>query len=121
MLPLWVADMDFQTAPGIQKSLTDAVAHGIYGYSEGKDDYFQAAAGWYEKHFGWKVEKEWLIKTPGVVFALAMAVKAYTKEGDAVLLQQPVYYPFSEVITDNHRRLINSPLQQIDGHYEINF
>ena len=105
----------------IQKSLSDAVAHGIYGYSEGKDDYFQAAAGWYEKHFGWKVEKEWLIKTPGVVFALAMAVKAYTKEGDAVLLQQPVYYPFSEVITDNHRRLINSPLQQIDGHYEINF
>ena len=121
MLPLWVADMDFPTAPGIQKSLSDAVAHGIYGYSEGKDDYFQAAAGWYEKHFGWKVEKEWLIKTPGVVFALAMAVKAYTKEGDAVLLQQPVYYPFSEVITDNHRRLINSPLQQIGGHYEINF
>ena len=121
MLPLWVADMDFPTAPGIQKSLSDAVAHGIYGYSEGKDDYFQAAARWYEKHFGWKVEKEWLIKTPGVVFALAMAVKAYTKEGDAVLLQQPVYYPFSEVITDNHRRLINSPLQQIDGHYEINF
>ena len=121
MLPLWVADMDFPTAPGIQKSLSDAVAHGIYGYSEGKDDYFQAAAGWYEKHFGWKVEKEWLIKTPGVVFALAMAVKSYTKEGDAVLLQQPVYYPFSEVITDNHRRLINSPLQQIDGHYEINF
>ena len=104
MLPLWVADMDFPTAPGIQKSLSDAVAHGIYGYSEGKDDYFQAAAGWYEKHFGWKVEKEWLIKTPGVVFALAMAVKAYTKEGDAVLLQQPVYYPFSEVITENHRR-----------------
>ena len=89
LIPLWVADMDFQTAPGIQKSLSDAVAHGIYGYSEGKDDYFQAAAGWYEKHFGWKVEKEWLIKTPGVVFALAMAVKAYTKEGDAVLLQQP--------------------------------
>ena len=121
MLPLWVADMDFPTAPGIQEKLSEAVAHGIYGYSEGKDDYFQAAAGWYEKHFGWKVEKEWLIKTPGVVFALAMAVKAYTKEGDAVLLQQPVYYPFSEVITDNHRRLINSPLQQIDGHYEINF
>ena len=121
MLPLWVADMDFPTAPGIQEKLSEAVAHGIYGYSEGKDDYFQAAAGWYEKHFGWKVEKEWLIKTPGVVFALAMAVKAYTEEGDAVLLQQPVYYPFSEVITDNHRRLINNPLQQIDGHYEINF
>ena len=90
MLPLWVADMDFPTAPGIQEKLSEAVAHGIYGYSEGKDDYFQAAARWYEKHFGWKVEKEWLIKTPGVVFALAMAVKAYTEEGDAVLLQQMV-------------------------------
>ena len=121
MLPLWVADMDFPTAPGIQKSLSDAVAHGIYGYSEGKDDYFQAAAGWYEKHFGWKVEKEWLIKTPGVVFALAMAVKAYTKEGDAVLLQQPVYYPFREVVEDNGRKLIGSPLKLEDGHYTIDF
>ena len=122
MLPLWVADMDFPTAPGIQKSLSDAVAHGIYGYSEGKDDYFQAAAGWYEKHFGWKVEKEWLIKTPGVVFALAMAVKAYTKEGDAVLLQQPVYYPFSEVIADNGRRIVDNTLElKEDGKYHINF
>ena len=121
MLPLWVADMDFPTAPGIQKSLSDAVAHGIYGYSEGKEDYFQAAAGWYEKHFGWKVEKEWLIKTPGVVFALAMAVKAYTKEGDAVLLQQPVYYPFSEVIKNDGRRLVNCQLRYENNHYSIDF
>ena len=122
MLPLWVADMDFQTAPGIQKSLSDAVAHGIYGYSEGKDDYFQAAAGWYEKHFGWKVEKEWLIKTPGVVFALAMAVKAYTEPGDGVLIQSPVYYPFSEVIEDNGRRIVSNTLVLGEDHkYHIDF
>lgn len=121
VLPLWVADMDFQTAPGIVERLKKVAEHGIFGYSDGKEDYFRAVFGWYKKQFGWEVKKEWLVKTPGVVFALAMAVKAYTKEGEAVLLQQPVYYPFSEVIGDNDRKLINSPLVLKDGHYEIDF
>ena len=120
-LPLWVADMDFQTAPEIVERLQRSVAHGIFGYSEGKDSYFQALAGWYEKHFRWTVKREWLVKTPGVVFAIAAAVRAFTKEGDAVLLQQPVYYPFSEVIKDNGRELVNSPLKLVNGHYEMDF
>ena len=120
-LPLWVADMDFQTAPEIVERLQRSVAHGIFGYSEGKDSYFQALAGWYEKHFGWTVKREWLVKTPGVVFAIAAAVRAFTKEGDAVLLQQPVYYPFSEAIKDNGRELVNSPLKLVNGHYEMDF
>ena len=120
-LPLWVADMDFQTAPEIVERLQRSVAHGIFGYSEGKDSYFQALAGWYEKHFGWTVKQEWLVKTPGVVFAIAAAVRAFTKEGDAVLLQQPVYYPFSEAIKDNGRELVNSPLKLVNGHYEMDF
>ena len=74
-----------------------------------------------KSYFSWKIQKEWLIKTPGVVFALAAAVRAYTKPGEAVLLQQPVYYPFSEVIADNERVIVNSPLKLIDGHYEIDF
>jgi cystathionine beta-lyase len=121
VLPMWVADMDFQTAPCILEKLEEVVRHGIFGYSEGKDAYFNAVAGWYEKHFGWKVQEDWLIKTPGVVFALAAAVCAYTKEGESVLLQQPVYYPFSEVIVDNGRKLIDNPLKNVDGHYEIDF
>lgn len=121
VLPLWVADMDFQTAPYILEKLEERVRHGIFGYSEGKEEYFQALEGWYEKHFGWKVKRNWLVKTPGVVFALAAAIKAFTREGDAVLLQQPVYYPFSEVIKDNNRKLVNSPLKLVDGHYEIDF
>lgn len=121
ILPLWVADMDFQTSPAILERLEERVRHGIFGYSEGKDAYFQALAGWYEKHFDWKVERSWLVKTPGVVFALAAAVRAFTEEGDAVLIQQPVYYPFSEVITDNKRKLVNSPLKLADGHYEMDF
>lgn len=121
VLPLWVADMDFQTAPEILERLQQAVVHGIFGYSEGKEDYFLAVQRWYKDHFDWQVEKSWLVKTPGVVFALAMAIRAFTEEGDAVLLQQPVYYPFSEVIRDNNRVLVNSPLMLTDGHYEIDF
>jgi len=121
ILPFWVADMDFQTAPFILECLEQAVHHGIFGYSESKDEYFYAVSQWYKKYFNWEVEKDWLVKTPGVVFALAIAVKAFTKEGDGVLIQQPVYYPFSEIITDNNRNLINSPLKIINGHYEIDF
>lgn len=121
ILPLWVADMDFQTAPAVLERLEQVVRHGIFGYSEGKDEYFHALQGWYEKHFGWKVERSWLVKTPGVVFALAAALRAFTKEGDGVLIQQPVYYPFSEVIIENKRNLVNNPLKNVDGYYEIDF
>lgn len=121
VLPLWVADMDFKTAPEIIESLEAAARFGIFGYSEGKEDYFNALHDWYYSRFGWDVKRNWLIKTPGVVFAIAAAVRAFTKEGEAVLLQQPVYYPFSETILDNKRVLVNSPLKQVDGHYEMDF
>lgn len=121
VLPLWVADMDFQTLPEIRSRLQEVVSHGIFGYSDGKEDYFAAVQGWYARHFGWEIKKEWLIKTPGVVYAIATAVAAYTNEGDAVLIQQPVYYPFGQMIRENKRKLVNNPLQQRDGHYEIDF
>ena len=121
VLPLWVADMDFQTAPEIRERLSQVVSHGIFGYSEGKEDYFAAVSKWYQKHFGWETKRQWLVKTPGVVFAIATAIRAFTKEGEAVLLQQPVYYPFQEVVTDNNRRLINNPLKQVEGRYQIDF
>lgn len=98
VLPLWVADMDFQVALPIRNRMQKIVEHGIFGYSDRKDDYFEALCRWYENHFQWKIKKEWLINTPGVVFALATAVRAFTQKGDAVLIQQPVYYPFSSVI-----------------------
>ena len=108
--PLWVADMDFPTSSYIQDALAAQVAHGIFGYSESSESYFEAVSGWMERHHHWKVKPEWLVKTPGIVFALAMAVKAYTKEGEGVLIQSPVYYPFSEVIADNGRRVVSSDL-----------
>lgn len=122
ILPLWVADMDFQIAPAITEALEKRVAHRIFGYSEATESYFEAVKGWMKKRHGWDVSEEWLIKTPGIVFALAMAVKAFTKEGDGVLIQQPVYYPFSEVIRDNNRKVISNDLiQNASGHYEIDF
>ncbi len=121
VLPMWVADMDFQTAPEILEALTRRVRHGIFGYTESKDAYFRAVQGWYAEHFQWEVHKSWLVKTPGVVFALAMAVRAFAEEGEGVLIQQPVYYPFGKVITGNGRKLVNNSLKLQNGHYEVDF
>lgn len=121
VLPLWVADMDFRTAPGIIEAAMADASFGIYGYTESKEDYFQAIANWYQTYFDWKVERRWLVKTPGIVFAIGVAIKALTKKGDAVMIQQPVYYPFSETVIDSDRKLVNNALVLRDGHYEIDF
>lgn len=121
VLPLWVADMDFQAPKPVLDALQNAVSHGIFGYSEVKGEYFDALYRWFDSRFDWQPKSEWLVKTPGVVFALAMAVRALTKEGDSVLIQSPVYYPFFEVIRDNNRKIVESPLLLTDGHYEIDF
>lgn len=121
VLPMWVADMDFMTAPAVRSALKGAVDHGVFGYSESTEGYFEAVHGWYEENFGWKIGRDWLIKTPGVVFAICMAIRAFTREGDAVLIQRPVYYPFSESITANGRELVNNPLVCSDGKYGIDF
>lgn len=122
ILPLWVADMDFKVSSYITDALEQMVSHGIFGYSEAGDRYFEALSGWMERHHGWEIKKDWLVKTPGVVFALAAAVRAFTKEGESVLIQRPVYYPFSGVVLNNNRRLVNSALVQAeDGSYQIDF
>lgn len=121
VLPLWVADMDFKVADPIQKALRDRVEHGIFGYSDNKESYYEAVKDWFKNHYGYESESEWIVKTPGVVTALAMAVKAFTKEGDAVLIQTPVYYPFYGVIEGNGRKLVENPLIYQDGRYEIDF
>lgn len=122
ILPLWVADMDFETSHEILTAIQERVAHGIFGYSESGDSYFEAVSSWMKNQHDWEVKKEWLVKTPGVVFALAMAVKAYSQEGDKVLIQQPVYYPFTEVIEDNNRIVVSNDLiLSEDGRYHIDF
>lgn len=122
VLPLWVADMDFETSSYIQDAIVERTSHGIFGYSEAEDHYYDAIRLWMERHHGWAIENNWIIKTPGIVFALAMAVKAYTREGDSVLIQTPVYYPFYEVIRDNNRVIEGSELiLGEDGFYHMDF
>lgn len=122
VLPLWVADMDFETSSYVVDALAERLRHGIFGYTESGEEYFEAVKGWMARHHDWEIQRDWLVKTPGVVFALAMAVRAYTNPGDAVLIQQPVYYPFSEVVRDNGRRLISNTLYLgDDNRYHIDF
>lgn len=120
ILPLWVADMDFKVAQPILDAIIKRTEHGIFGYSEVQEEYFEAVKNWMKKRHDWTVERRWLVKTPGVVFALAMAVKAFTKPGDGVMIQQPVYYPFSEVIEDNDRKIVDNTLVLgADGVYRM--
>lgn len=121
VLPLWVADMDFQAPQEVIDALIAASKHGIFGYSEVKADYFNAVQNWYNKYFKWNIEEDWLVKTPGIVYALTIAIKAFTNENDSVLIQQPVYYPFSEAIINNKRNLINNSLHYEDNTYTIDF
>jgi cystathionine beta-lyase len=110
ILPLWVADMDFRTSSFILDAIAAQAQHGIYGYSEPLDGYFEATREWMKNHHGWDVKRSWYLLTPGIVFALAHCVRAFTDKGDGVMIQQPVYYPFSEVITDNGRRIVDNTL-----------
>lgn len=122
VLPLWVADMDFKSSSAIIEVLKERAEHGIFGYTETNSQYFDALYDWFKNKHNFIIQEDWIIKTPGVVMALALAVKAYTKVGDAVLIQQPVYYPFREVIVDNERKVISNDLVlQEDGKYHIDF
>lgn len=122
LLPLWVADMDFKTSSYVQEALANQIEHGIFGYSYVQEEYFEIVSGWMKRHYNWRVSPGWLIKTPGIVFALAMAVRAFTERGDSVLVQLPVYYPFSEVIEDNGRKVVSNTLAYgADNKYHIDF
>ena len=124
VLSLWVADMDFKTSSYIEDALQERVKHAIFGYSEPVpgDSYYEAVHDWLLSRHGLEIKEEWIVKTPGVVYALAAAVRAYTKPGDAVMIEQPVYYPFAGVIKENGRRIVNSDLYQDEtGRYRMNF
>ena len=124
-ISLWVADMDFPTAPCIQKAISEKAFHGIYGYSRPDNRYYEAVKKWYEERHNFKIQEEWIVNTPGVCFAIATAIKAYTKEGESVLIQKPVYYPFFMIIQSLGRKVVNSPLvmkkENDKLHYEIDF
>lgn len=121
LIPLWVADMDLPAAEEIRQALREAVEHGIYGYSEVKAPYFNAVHDWMLNCHGWEVKREWMVKTPGIVYAIAAAVRALTKEGDGVMIQNPGYYPFGQVVRDNGRVLADNTLHEENGRYTMDY
>lgn len=120
-ISLWVADMDFPTAPCVQKAIAEKAAHGIFGYSRPDSRYYAALKKWFKERHSYEIQDEWVVNTPGVCFALATAIKAFTVEGESVLVQKPVYYPFFNMIKNLGRKVVNSSLELKNGHYEINF
>ncbi|MDR3310196.1 MAG: pyridoxal phosphate-dependent aminotransferase [Oscillospiraceae bacterium] len=121
VFPMWVADMDFRAPPCVAETLSERVAHGIYGYSDTDAAYDRAVSDWFLRRHGWEVSPEWNCVTPGVVPALHLAVRAFTGPGDGVLIQPPVYYPFSEAVGSQGRRLVTNELVLNGGKYEIDF
>ncbi|MDR3091870.1 MAG: pyridoxal phosphate-dependent aminotransferase [Clostridiales bacterium] len=121
LLPMWVADMDFPAPPEVTEDIEKAVKHGIFGYTEPKESYYGAVINWFAGRFGYAPARREIVKAPGVVFALAQAVRALTQPGDAVMIQTPVYYPFYEIIRDNGRELVTNPLTYINGSYFMDF
>lgn len=117
-LPLWVADMDHAAPPAVTSALLWRIRHGVFGYSEPDEAYDEALIGWLARRYHWPVEASWNTVTPGVVPALALAVRACTSPGQAVIIEEPVYYPFREVVEDNGRRVAAAPLVRgPDGRY----
>ncbi|MBC8061255.1 MAG: pyridoxal phosphate-dependent aminotransferase [Clostridiaceae bacterium] len=121
VLPMWVADMDFKTAQPIIDALKGKLDSGVFGYTLHPDVYYDAIIGWWERRHNFTLKKDWLVFCPGVVPALSYIIRANTCQGDKVLLQSPVYYPFYRVITNNGCQVVDNPLKLVHESYEIDF
>lgn len=121
LLPLFVADMDFKTAPCVIEALQECVDHGIFGYTQVWDEYYEALTGWMKRRHDWDIEKEWILPFPGIVPAIKLAIRVFTKPDDEILVFKPVYYPFDKSIEMNHRSMVEFQLDEANGEYSIDF
>lgn len=121
MISLWIADMDFRSSDEIIQRVRERCEHGVFGYTKVGEGYIKAVQSWFERRFQWKLEEDWMIRTPGVVYAVSAAISAFTQQGDAVLIQSPVYHPFAHAIEDSSRRTVRNPLLFDGKRYTIDF
>ena len=115
MIPLWVADMDFEAAPAIRKALQKRVEHGVFGYAIVQDSYYDAVINWYERRHQWHIEREWIQYTTGVVPAISAVIKALTMPGERVLIMTPVYNCFFSSIRNNGCEVLESKLVPVEA------
>lgn len=121
VLPMWIADMDFKSAPAILDALQKKVDHGIFGYTEIPDAFYDAITRWWKKKYGFTLEKEWLIPVSGVIPALSAAIQSLSKKGDHIIIQSPVYNHFYSSIENNGCTAIENNLLYDNGKYTIDF
>jgi cysteine-S-conjugate beta-lyase len=119
LLPFWVADMDFRTPDFIREAVKKRADHPIYGYTIKPEAYFQSIIEWIKKRYKWEIQQDWLSFSPGVVPALNLAIMAFTKPGDKIVVQPPVYFPFFSAVKNNHREIVYNQLLFSNGKYEV--
>jgi cysteine-S-conjugate beta-lyase len=121
LIPMWIADMDFETIPEIKTAIKKRAETGIFGYTNTPDSFYQSITGWFKKRHNWIIEKEWIVHTSGVINALHIALKAITERNDGVIIQSPIYHPFYRVIARCGLRTITNPLKIENGKYVPDF
>ncbi|MCK5923340.1 MAG: aminotransferase class I/II-fold pyridoxal phosphate-dependent enzyme, partial [Methylococcales bacterium] len=121
LLPLWVADMDFASPQPVLDALKARVEHGLFGYTLPSDTFYEASINWMAQRHGWQTKKEWYVLTPGIVAAVYGAVRAWTKPGEKVIINNPVYYPFAPAIENSGCEVVSNSLIYKDGKYQFDF
>jgi cysteine-S-conjugate beta-lyase len=121
VLPLWVADMDFKTPDFIVDAIKQRAEHELYGYTFQPDSYFKAIRGWMQRRHNWKINREWISFSPGVVAGITLAIETLSKPGDGVIIQPPVYFPFFDCVKGTKRKVIENPLRLQNNRYYFDF
>lgn len=121
LIGMWIADMEFKTSRHIREAMIRRAEHGIFGYTNIPEEYYRSLSDWMESRYGLPIKREWVRICTGCVTALAYAINCYTEPGDACLIMKPVYYPFFNVVTNNHRRLVDVDLDYDDGRWSMDF
>ncbi len=121
LIPLWVADMDFRTPDFIVEAIKKRCEHEVFGYTYGSDEYYESIINWVHYKHNWKIQKEWISYIPGIVKGISFALQCFTRPGDKVIIQPPVYHPFRIVPQSMKREVIYNPLKLVEGSYEMDF
>ncbi len=121
LLPMWVADMDFPTPDVVRNAIAQRLQHPILGYFKHSPQFYSAIVKWMKRRHQWTIAEDWIIYTPTILVGLASLVHAFTEEGDAILIQPPVYHPFFNIIRAQHRKIVENPLKVVGNCYQIDF